>query len=51
MDNKYSIWKLDNYQRIETVPEVHKHGILCAEIIGDRIVTSGGDSLVKVHVL
>jgi WD40 repeat protein len=49
LDNKYSIWKLDNYTRITTINDVHKQGIICAEEVGDRVVSCGGDLLVKVH--
>lgn len=49
LDNKYSLWKLENYSRITTFNEVHRHGIIYAEIVGDHIVTCGGDLLIKVH--
>jgi hypothetical protein len=49
MDNKFSVWKLANFARITTFNDVHKHGILCAEIVGNSIITCGGDLLVKVH--
>jgi hypothetical protein len=34
LDNKYSVWRLDNYTRITTINDVHKQGIIYAEIVG-----------------
>jgi len=49
LDNKYSVWALDTYKRLTTLNDVHKHGIVGAELIGGNLVTVGGDSLLKVH--
>jgi WD40 repeat protein len=49
LDGKYSIWKLDTFSRITTINDVHRQGIIYAEIIDDWLLTSGGDLLIKIH--
>ena len=49
MDNKYSIWSLADFSRITTFVNVHKHGIVCGEAVGESLVTGGGDLLVMLH--
>ena len=49
MDNKFSIWNIEALSRTKTISEIHKDGILSAEFIGNKLVTSGGDLLVKIQ--
>lgn len=50
-DNKYSIWNLEKLNRITTLVDVHKQGILSAGIVGESLLTCGGDLLVKQRKL
>lgn len=51
MDNKYSVWRRNDFARMVTVGDAHRHGIITAAVIGDCIATCGGDLLVKIHEL
>lgn len=48
LDNKHIIWNRNTWTRINTIGEVHVHGIYGAVPASDKIVTWGGDNLVKV---
>lgn len=51
MDNKHSVWNLAQFTRKATRDNIHRGGILDAAVIGGKIVTCGGDYLVKVHLV
>lgn len=49
LDNKLSIWNLSDYSRFKTFLDVHRHGILCGEVVAGKVCSSGGDLLIKIH--
>lgn len=51
LDNKISIWNLSDYSRFKTLLDVHRHGILCGEVVAANVCSSGGDLLIKIHQL
>lgn len=51
MDGSCNLWKMDDFSWMNTWANVHKLGILYGEIVGDTLVTAGGDLLVKLHTL
>ncbi len=48
LDNKHIIWNRSNWMRDSTIGEVHVHGVYGAVDASGKIVTWGGDNLVKV---
>lgn len=51
MDNKHSVWGMEKYNRLTTTDNVHQGGILGALTVGDKLITFGGDYLIKIHSL
>ena len=49
MDNRHSLWNAEKFNRIKTYDNIHKNGIVRACIIGDKILTCGGDYLLHLH--
>jgi hypothetical protein len=50
MDNKINVWRkveAGKYSRVQDWRNAHGFGILSAEIIGNSLLTVGGDYLVK----
>ena len=50
MDNKINLWQRvesGKYSRLQDWRNAHSFGILSAEIVGDSLLTIGGDYLVK----
>ena len=48
LDNKHIIWNRSNWMRNNTIGEVHVHGVYGVVATSGKIVTWGGDNLVKV---